>query len=363
VNTGRRHRPPGGSRGSFGLVSALLTGLLLVSACSAPPSSGSGHAPAVPLARAASRLPAANTAPVTVTVTSTSTVPAKRTDISSSIELVQGYVTGAVWNHGRVPAATAVVPLDPAAATVTGRLAYSESAGRSAYSRTQTVETTGAGNAATFEMTTRSSSTDPRTVLDVLHRSGNPRHDYLLTGDAYRAVAPTAWVTVPAGFGNGLGCAVPGRQVLCQVSADLILNQALDPSMPTNTATSSAGTGSISSAITLRQLLALDIWRLRTAVAPLTAKATAAELDRTLIPVMLSYDARSGSTQGRPHRLTVNGAVAVGGGKITVDLVWDETGTGAAAKEIDLPVPTKALYTVLGAAAAQQLSAIAARSE
>ncbi len=336
----------------FAVVPLAVLGVLLVSGCDGPRAVGSGT----------SSVSAGSTGPSTVTVTRTTAVPVTRTDISSAVELVRNYVTGAVWNRGRVPTSTAVVPVDDEAAGVTGRLTYSESAGRSSYSRSQTVEARGIGNATTFELTTRSTSTDARTVVDVLHRSGNPRHDYLLTGDAYRSVAPTPWVTVPAGFGNGLGCAVPGRQVVCQVTADVLANQALDPSMPTNTATGSTGTGKISSAITLRQLLALDVWRLRTAAAPLATGGTPSHLDRTLIPVVLSYDATPGSTRGKPDRLTVDGSVTIGGIEVVIDLVWDETGV-VNTKDIHLPVPTKAIYTVLDATAAQRLSAIAARSE
>lgn len=299
---------------------------------------------------------------VTVTLTRTTAVPAQRTNISGAITQVHDYVTGAAWNSGRVPGPSTVVTVDHEAAQMTGRLTYSESAGAASYGRTQTVETRGVGNAATFEMTTRSSSADPGTVLDVLHRSGNARHDYLLTGDAYRAAAPTAWVTVPAQFGNGFGCALPGRQVVCQVTVDLLANQALDPSMPTNTSRTSNRTGWISSAITMRQLLALDIWRLRTAGAALARKVPASDLDRTLIPVTLSFDALPGSTVGRPEKLTINGTVAVGGVRIAIDLLWDEAGVRSA-KEIDLPVPTKAVYTVLNAAQARQLAVMAGRSE
>lgn len=343
MNTGLGRRPGVIRRPVVGLVCALSIGLLLVSGCAGAQSGALGHASSASASASAG-------------------ASAKRTDITSSIGPVRNYVTGALWNHGRVPTATAVLPVPYEASGVTGRLTYSESAGRPAYSRAQTVQASGLGNAATFAMTTRSTSTDPRTVLDVLHRSGNPRHDYLLTGEAYRSVAPTAWVTVPAGFGNGLGCALPGRQVVCQVSADLLANQALDPSMPTNTSTTTTGTTSISSAITLEQMLALDVWRLRAVVAALPARVTAAELDRTLIPVTLSYDARPGPARGRPHKLTIDGAVTVGGIKVVIDLVWDETGSSAT-KDLDLPVPTKALYTILNAAAARQLWAIAARSE
>lgn len=346
MNTGLGRRPGVSRPRLVGLGYALSIGVLLVSGCAAAQSDALDLAASASASASASGVAAS----------------AKRTDISSSIGPVRNYVTGAVWNHGRLPTTTAVLPMEYEASGVTGRLTYSESAGRSAYGRTQIVEARGLGNAATFEMTTRSTSTDPRTVLDVLHRSGNPRHDYLLTGEAYRSVAPTAWVTVPAAFGNGLGCAVPGRQVVCQVSADLLANQALDPSMPTNTSTTSTGTTSISSAITLRQLLDLQIWRLRAAVAPLPARVTAAELDRTLIPVTLSYDARPGPAKGRPHKLTIDGAVTVGGIKIAIDLVWEETGSSPT-RDIDLPVPTKALYTILNTAAAQQLSAINERSE
>ncbi|QNK81802.1 hypothetical protein [Nakamurella sp. PAMC28650] len=334
------------------LVGLLLVGLLLVSGCVAPQPVSSGVAPSS----------ASASATVTVTVTRTSVVPAKRTDITAAIAQVRDYVTGAVWNHGQVPGATAALAVDSEAGNLTGRLAYSESVDGASYSRTQSVVATGIGDPATFEMTTRSGSTDPGTLVDVLHRSGNPRHDYLLTGGALRSVAPTAWVTVPARFGNGLGCVVPGRQVLCQVTADLLANQALDPSLPTNTSTTSAGTDAISSAITLRQLLALDVWRLRTAGASLAGRIPAADLDRTLMPVTLSYDALPGSTQGRPGMLTVSGAVVVGGVRISVDLRWDETAT-IGGEEIHLPVPTKAVYTVLDAVQARRLAALAGRSE
>lgn len=326
----------------------VLVGALLTSGCADP--------------RVGPNAPSRATASVTVTVTSTTIVAAKQTDISSWIQQVRDYVSGALWNNGRVPGATSTVHLDADAVEVTGRLTYSQSVGRSSYRRVQTLQAQGIGDPSIFEMTTRSGSTDPDTVVDVLHRSGNPGHDYLLTGAAYRVVAPTAWLTVPAQFGNGLGCTMPGRQVVCEVTADLLANQKLDPSMPTNSAATSAGAGSISSAITVRQLLALDVWQLRTEVAPAVVKATAAELDRTLIPVTLSYDVPTGSAQGRPTRLRINAAVTVGGIAITIDLGWDETASGSV-KEIALPVPTKALYTVLTADQRKQLAVISARGE
>lgn len=339
-------------RGSaVGILPLVLAGVLLTGGCVAPQGIGSHSSAGL------------TTGPnATVTVTSTTVVAAERTDISKSVGQTRDYVTGALWNGGRVPGATSVVAVDDGASTIIGRLSYAETAGRASYRTVQTVQASGVGNPALFEMTTRSSSSDPATVVDVLHRSGNPKHDYLLTGEAFRAVAPTPWVSVPAGFGNGLGCALPGRKVVCEVTADLLANQRLDPSMPTNRVVVANGVGTLSSAITLRQLLASSIWRLRTAVAPAVARASVAELDRTLIPVTLSYDARPGPATGRPAKLTLNGTVTVGGVVLTIDLTWDETSSGSL-KELGLPVPTKAIYTVLNSAQTARLAALAARSE
>ena len=296
-------------------------------------------------------------APTTAVTTRTTTVPPARRDITAALTPVRQFVTGAALNDGKVPKPTDLVDVTTDG-DVTGRLTITQAAGRAKLSTSTTVSSRNAGYPSVVGVTVRSTSTDPASTIDVLHRSGNAKVDYLLTGDRFRSVAPTPWVTVPQQYGNAIGCVLPGRQTVCEVTADLLKNQKLDPQLPSNSATKGSGVTTIRSAITVRQVLALGAWRMTKSLTPgAVAKAPAADLDLTLVPVVLQYNSAAGPLSGRPKTMTVLGAFTVGGVSASIDLTWSES-VGAQADEVDLPVPTKALYTTLNAKQAKSLFAL-----
>ena len=300
------------------------------------------------------------TAPTTTTVTRTSTTPPIRRDITASITPVRLFVTGASLNGGKVPKATDVLDVTTDG-DVTGRLAVAQTAGKSSLSTTATVSTRNAGDRSELALTIRTTSSDPNSTVDILHRPGNSSIDYLLTGNNFRSVAPTPWVTVPQQFGNGIGCVMPGRQTVCEVTADLLANQKLDPQLPSNSATTSSGVTTIHSAITVRQVLALDVWRMQSASAPAVLKRAAkADLDLTLVPVVLQYNNNAGPLLGRPKLMTLSGTFTVAGVEASIDLNWSES-VGGQADQVDLPVPTRALYTPLTSKQAKALLAVEQR--
>lgn len=336
------------------LMLMLILMLSVVAGCTSPTASLgtrslSGAAPSVP-------------ATSTVTVPRTSIAAPVRTDITASLRNVQKFVTGSLWTGGRVPGKGDIVPIPAEEAFVNGRLSFTETVGRTGFSRSTQVTADRMGAPDTIGLTIRSTSTDPRTTVDVLHRNGNAKRDYLLTGDGYRAAAPTPWVTVPAQFGNGAACVLPGRATVCQVVADLLANQRLSPSMPTNTTADKGGTTTIRSAITVRQLLVLDSWRLKREAGPaLLAKASRAEVDQTLIPVTIGYVRSAAHRTGRPISMLISGRVSIAGTALAIDLNWSEKrGTGTT--ELTYPVPTRALYTPLDAKQAKRLTQLIGQS-
>lgn len=299
----------------------------------------------------------------TVTVTRRTAAPVVRSNITAALVDVQRFVTGSVWTAGKSPSPTGFVAVSGDDGQFAGTLAFSESAGASHYSLTQAVSVSGIGSSETLALTVRGSSSNPRTIVDVLHHPTNPTHDYLLTGEAFRAVAPTPWVTVPAEFGNGIDCVLPGRSTVCEVVTDLLANQKLNPQLPTNKATKAPGTTTITSAITVRQLLGLGVWRLRNATGTaVIRRATKAELDLALVPVTIVYRTAAGRPKGKPNSMTIKGQVTVAGSPVSIDLAWAEQPL-VRIKDGTLPVPTKALYTVLDAGQAKQLAALQRQSE
>ena len=294
------------------------------------------------------------TAPTTTTVTRTTTTPPPRTDISAAVTVVKNFVTGARLNNGQVPSPTDVLDATTDG-DVTGRMTITQTAGKTSSSSTETVSTRNAGVSSLFELTIRTTSNHPDSTIDILHRPGHFLVDYLLTGSSYRNLAPTPWVTVPEQFGNGIGCVVPGRKTVCQVVDDLLRNQRLDPSMPTNRTATAGGVTTIQSAVTVRQLLALDAWQMRSTLsAAAVQRGSVADLDRTLIPVTLSYIDDASAPAGRPRSLTMSGRFTVAGVAASIDLSWSES-VGARVGELELPVPTRALYTPLNSAQANAL--------
>ncbi|SDO54948.1 hypothetical protein SAMN04515671_1295 [Nakamurella panacisegetis] len=309
--------------------------------------------------------PSASTRPTTTAgrtttmVTLTTTESPARKDITAPINAVREFVTGAAQNDGRIPRSSDLVDVTTDG-DVSGRLTVTQMAGKSTISTSQMVTSRNAGYPSVVGVTIRSTSSDPASTIDILHRSSNAGVDYLLTGNDFRSVARTPWVTVPARYGNGLGCVLPGRQTVCEVTADLLKNQKLDPQLPSNSAVTGAADTTIRSAITVRQVLALGVWRMQKTISPaVLAKAGANELDRTLVPVVLQYNNSAGPLLGRPKTMTVRGRFTVAGVSASIDLTWSES-VGGQTDEVDLPAPTKALYTVLNAKQARALFALAA---
>jgi len=300
-------------------------------------------------------------ASTTLTVDSPTALPLVVTDISRSINAVRGFASGANWFGGVAPGPLDRVEVPPSDGDVEGQLSVTAAAGAAAVSMSQIISVTGVGNPLSMALTIRGSSSDAGTLVDILHRPTNPGVDYLLTGDALRAVAPTPWVTVPAQFGSGTGCIVPGRQVICQVTADLLANQQLVPSMPTNSSIPGPGFTTIHSAITVRQLLSLDAWMLRRTAGDAFVKAASkSDLDLTLVPITLVYENSIDHLFGRPVYLTINAAVTVSGQQLSFNLQWNES-IGGQNSEIGLAAPTRSLYTVLDATKAAALHAAVLR--
>ena len=342
-------------RSAFRIVAPLILILSVVAGCISPAAAPLG-------ARKLSTTAVSARATSALTVPGTTIAALVRTDISASLRNVQKFVTGSLWTGDTFPGKGDTIPIPAEEAFVNGRLSFTETVGRTSFSRSTQVTADRMGAPDTIGLTIRSTATDPRTTVDVLHRNGNPGRDYLLTGDGYRAAAPTPWVTIPAQFGNGAACVLPGRATVCQVVADLLANQRLSPSMPANTTADKGGTTTIRSAITVRQLLALDSWRFKkeTGLA-LLAKASRDEADRTLIPVTIGYVRSAAHRTGRPTSMLISGKVSIAGTVLSIDLNWSEkrvTGT----TELAYPVPTKALYTLLDAKQAKRLTQLVGQS-
>ncbi len=313
-------------------VTALLVGLLAAGCARATPATVS---PVVPQAPAAPRVAAA-------------------ADIGAQLDAVGSFLR-----------ADDLIGLDPTAISgagdYTGTLTVTASVGRASVSSVSSVAVERAGVKESFWVTIRTASTDPARVVDVLHRSGNPERDYLLTGKAYRSVLPTEWATVPQQFGVGLGCLMPGRSVACSVVDLLEKNQTAEHALPVNSATTSGTVVTLTSGVTVRQLIGLPDWPLPTSTKALLARATEQELDRTLVGVTLTYSNSVAERKGRLTGFTVSGSFTLDGTAATARLSWTDGNDDKVVAASDaLAVPTRAVYTPLTATQAKALAAIAA---
>ena len=318
--TARRHRV----LAAAGILVTLLAG------CASPPGrSAQAIAQAQPVARAES-------APLTVD-------PA----VGSALTTAKDYLTGAVYDGDP----------DSGLADYTGMLRVDEKLGGRDDRLATDVRVS--GTPGELSVTVRRTSNDAGRTVDVLHRPGNPQRDYLLLGSDYKAVAPTAWVTVPAEFGRGVGCGMPARGFACEVIDDLIANQRLVEPLPTNTVATGSASLTVTSAITVRQALHLSVWSFVSAGKPLLAKASAQELDHTLIGVTLVAADSSATVPGRLSSLKFGGSFTVGGTAATFVTSWtegqDQTQLNQANK---IPIPSRALYTPLTDAQVKKLTAL-----
>ncbi len=299
----------------------------LLAGCASPGGSA-GSASASPVARAESAPSAVDPA------------------VASALTAAKDYLTGAVY--GGDP--------DSGLADYTGILRVDQALGGRHDRLAADVRVS--GTPGELSVTVRRTSNNAGRTVDVVHRPGNPQRDYLLLGSDYKAVAPTAWVTVPAEFGRGVGCSMPARG-FCEVIDDLIANQRLTEPLPTNTVAAGSATLTVTSAITVRQALRLGVWSLVSAVKPLLAKASAQELDHTLIGVTLVAADSSATVPGRVSALRFSGSFTVGGTAATFVTTWtegqDQTQLNQASK---IPIPSRALYTPLTAAQVRKLTAL-----